>query len=51
MGAVPTQGLGVVGHGAPTRPLSSAEDRIAKAAARSGCDASGDVNNRRRWRA
>jgi len=46
MGAVPTQGLGVVVWRADEAPLSNAEGRIAKAAAIKGCDAGGGVYNR-----
>jgi len=46
MGAVPTNGLGVVVWRADEAPLSNAEGRIAKAAAVKGCDASGGVFNR-----
>ena len=46
MGAVPTQGLGVLVWRADEAPLSNSEGRIAKAAAVKGCDASGGVYNR-----
>ena len=46
MGAVPTEGLGVVVWRADEAPLSNSEGRIAKAAAIKGCDASGGVYNR-----
>ena len=46
MGAVPTQGMGVIVRRADGAELANSEGRIAKAAAEKGCNASGGTFNR-----
>jgi hypothetical protein len=46
MGAVPTEGLGVIVRRADGAELANSEGRIAKAAAEKGCNAAGGTFNR-----
>ena len=46
MGAVPTQGMGVLVRRADGAELANSEGRIAKAAAEKGCNAAGGTFNR-----
>ena len=46
MGAVPTQGMGVIVRRADGAELANSEGRIAKAAAEKGCNAAGGSFNR-----
>ena len=46
MGAVPTQGMGVIVQRADGAELANSEGRIAKAAAEKGCNAAGGTFNR-----
>ena len=46
MGAVPTQGMGIIVRRADGAELANSEGRIAKAAAEKGCNAAGGTFNR-----